>query len=344
MKKQLIQGLMFSALFCLLSCGQKEKEQQKEYELKEFQGMSLLGDSLKIPERTEAQLAGLMANLNEAKANFEADPSEMNFIWLGRRYAYLSDYQKAIDVFTEGLKEFPESYKLYRHRGHRYVSLRQFDNAIADFRKAHELMPKGMMDTEPDGSPNKLNIPLSNTQFNILYHYGLAHYLKGEFEQAEQIYKELLNNYCDNLDLFIATTDWLYMALRRQNKTDEAQKLLKNIVTEMKILETAKELTEIANAIMLDKILDHKTEIVENDSYYKRLLMYLGELPVEDLFKTDNEDVALSLATQGYGVANWYLYNGDTTKAREILDQVLGGASWAAFGYIAAEADMKRLQ
>lgn len=312
MKKQIIQGLILSALFCLLSCGQKEKE----YQLREFQGMSLLGDSLKIPDRSASQLESLMARLNEAKANFDADPSEMNFIWLGRRYAYLSDYQKAIEVFTEGLKEFPKSYKLYRHRGHRYISLRQFDQAIADFKKAYELMPKGVMDTEPDGAPNQLNIPLSNTQFNILYHYGLAHYLKGEFDLAEPIYRECME-YSKNPDLVVATADWLYMTVKRQGKDDQASEVLNLISPDM--------------------------DIIENDSYLKRLLMYKGELPVEELFRTDNEDVALSLATQGYGVANWYLYNGDTVKAKEILHQVLDGTSWAAFGYIAAEADMKRL-
>lgn len=314
MKKQIIQGLIFSALFCLLSCGQKEEE----YQLKEFQGLSLLGDSLKIPSRTEQQLAPLITNLEEAQANFEADPSEMNTIWLGRRYAYLSDYQKAIEVFSEGLEEYPESYKLYRHRGHRYISLRQFDKAIVDFQKAYELMPKGQLDTEPDGAPNKLNIPLSNTQFNILYHYGLAHYLKGEFGKAEEIYTELLRDYCDNPDLIVATADWLYMSLRRQGKEALAAEVLDLIYPEM--------------------------EIIENDSYLKRLLMYKGELPVEELFKTDNDDVALSLATQGYGVANWYLYNADTVRAEEILKMVLSGTSWAAFGYVAAEADMERLQ
>ncbi|PWL31043.1 tetratricopeptide repeat protein [uncultured Roseivirga sp.] len=342
MHKSTLKALTLSLIICLTACSNEPKE--THYELKEFQTMSLLGDSLKIPQRSEAALKALNDNLEQAKANFEADPSEMNTIWLGRRYAYLSDYQKAVEVFTDGLQKFPESYKLYRHRGHRYISLREFDKAVADYKKAYELVPKGVVEIEPDGAPNKLNIPLSNTQFNILYHYGLAHYLKGEFEQAEEIYKELLNNYCDNLDLFVATTDWLYMTLMRQEKKEEAEKLLNNILTEMKVLETAKELTEVANAIMLDKILDYKTEIVENDSYYKRLLMYKGELAVEELFETDNDDVALSLATQGYGVANWYLYNGDTARAKEILKQVLDGTSWAAFGYIAAEADMKRLQ
>lgn len=315
MKKIFFQGLVLTALFYFVSCEQKEKEEV--YELKEFQGLSLLGDSLKIPERTDAQLQALTDKLNEAKADYETDPSEMNTIWLGRRYAYLSDYQKAIDVFTEGLQNFPESHKLYRHRGHRYVSLRQFDNAVADFKKAYELMPKGVMDVEPDGAPNKLNIPLSNTQFNILYHYGLSHYLKGEFDLAEPIYRECME-YSNNPDLVVATADWLYMTLKRQGKDEEAAEVLSLINADM--------------------------EIIENDSYLKRLLMYKGEMPVEELFKTDNEDVALSLATQGYGVANWYLYNGDTTQAKEILGQVLDGTSWAAFGYIASEADMNRLQ
>ena len=264
MHKSTLKALALSLIICLTACSNEPKE--THYELKEFQTMSLLGDSLKIPQRSEAALKALNDNLEKAKANFEADPSEMNTIWLGRRYAYLSDYQKAVEVFTDGLQKFPESYKLYRHRGHRYISLREFDKAVADYKKAYELMPKGVVEIEPDGAPNKLNIPLSNTQFNILYHYGLAHYLKGEFEQAEGIYKELLNNYCDNLDLFVATTDWLYMTLMRQEKKEEAEKLLNNILTEMKVLETAKELTEVANAIMLDKILDYKTEIVENDS------------------------------------------------------------------------------
>lgn len=339
MKKHWISGLILSTILLATACDKKEQG----YELKNFQGVSLMGDSLKIPDRSAIQVSALKVNLNEAKVKFEANPSEMNTIWLGRRYAYLSDYQKAIAVFSEGIEQYPNSYKLYRHRGHRYISLRQFDKAIADFEKAYELMPKGVIETEPDGAPNKLNIPLSNTQFNILYHYGLAHYLKGEFAKAEPIYEELLANYCDNLDLFVATTDWLYMTLKRQNKDEEADKLLTNVLTEAKVLETAKDLTEVANAIMLDKVLGYRTEIIENDSYYKRLLMYKGELPVEELFKTNNEDVALSLATQGYGVANWYLYNGDTLKAKEILTQVLSGTSWAAFGYIAAEADMKRL-
>lgn len=307
-------GLMLLALFFALSCTQQAKEEV--YELRSFQAMSLIGDSLKIPERDSAQLGRLNSNLEKAKADFENDASEMNSIWLGRRYAYLSDYLKAIEVFTEGLEKFPESYKLYRHRGHRYISLRQFDKAIVDYKKAYELMPKDTLEIEPDGAPNRLNIPLSNTQFNVMYHYGLAHYLNEEFEEAEEIYRECMT-YSNNPDLIVATADWLYMTLRRQGKEAEAQELLES--------------------------LDFDVEIIENDSYFKRLKMYKGDLEAEELLRGSGDDIALSLATQGYGLANWYLYNGDTEKAKEMLQRVTKGSSWAAFGFIASEADLSRL-
>lgn len=282
-----------------------------------LQATSLFGKPLYAPPLSPEQEERLNSNLEDAQEKFDKDPNELNTIWLGRRYAYMSNYNKAFDIHTEGISRFPDSYRLYRHRGHRYISTRQFDKAISDFSKAYALMPKDTSEIEPDGIPNRLNQPLSNTQFNILYHYGLAHYLKGEFEKAEELYEECLE-YSGNPDLLVATTDWLYMTLRRQGKNQEAEDLLTSITDSL--------------------------EIIENDSYYKRLMMYKGDLPIEALFKTDAEDAALSLATQGYGMANWYLYNGDTTKAREIYEQILKGENWSPFGYIAAEADWQLLR
>jgi hypothetical protein len=49
-------------------------------------------------------------------------------------------------------------------------------------------------------------------------------------------------------------------------------------------------------------------------------------------------------ASFAYGIANWVLYNGDTTRAVRAFEQLLKGGSWASFGYIAAEADLARLR
>jgi hypothetical protein len=52
------------------------------------------------------------------------------------------------------------------------------------------------------------------------------------------------------------------------------------------------------------------------------------------------EDADLSLATQGYGVGNWYLVNGDSAKANDIFKRVVSGKYFAAFGFIAAENEL----
>lgn len=270
------------------------------------------------PERSETAQAKLDSNLNVAKKNFEADPSEDNYVWLGRREGYLYHYNEAITILSEGLEKYPNSYKLFRHRGHRYISIREFNKAIADLQMAASLMPRQPLEIEPDGQPNKINKPLSNVQFNVWYHLGLAHYLKGDFESAEKAYLQCLD-VSDNDDLITATADWLYMTYRRMEKPEEAGKVLELIREDM--------------------------NIIENDSYYLRLQMYKGMLPPDDLLKvsSSNEDVDLALATQGYGVGNWYLCEGDTTRAVEIFKQVTAGKHFAAFGFIAAEADLHRL-
>ena len=43
------------------------------------------------------------------------------------------------------------------------------------------------------------------------------------------------------------------------------------------------------------------------------------------------------------GVGNWHLYNGRRDEAVSAFRQVLTSDQWPAFGYIAAEADLKRL-
>jgi len=270
------------------------------------------------PERSATAQSRLDSNLNVAKKNFKADPSEDNYIWLGRREGYLYHYNEAIKILSEGLEKYPNSYKLFRHRGHRYISIREFNKAIADFQMAASLMPRQPLEIEPDGQPNKINTPLSNIQFNVWYHLGLAHYLKGDFESAEKAYLQCLD-VSDNDDLLVATADWLYMTYLRMEKEEDAAKVLALIRDDM--------------------------NIIENDSYYLRLQMYKGMIPPDDLLKVSgsSDDVDLSLATQGYGVGNYYLCEGDTTRAVEIFKQVTQGKHFSAFGFIAAEADLHRL-
>ncbi|MEM1408894.1 MAG: tetratricopeptide repeat protein [Bacteroidota bacterium] len=317
--------LIIIGLVLAIACGTKEGKVVDEVEAKAplkagkiFQAVSLRGDSLFTPEYSAEKRAKLDSNLNVADKNWQSDPSEINTIWLGRRVAYAGRYRQAIDIFSEGLARYPGSYKLLRHRGHRYISIRELDKAIEDFKKAADMMPKDRIEIEPDGIPNSINTPLSSTQFNIWYHLGLAYYLKGEFEQALRSYKECLK-VSVNDDLQSATVDWLYMTYRRLGREEEAKQALTAVHKNM--------------------------TIIENSSYFKRLMMYKGDVPVDSVLNVSDSDpdLDLTLATQGYGVGNWYLYNGDTTKAVEVFKMVVDGKHRSAFGYIAAEADLSRM-
>lgn len=257
--------------------------------------------------------------LNEARELFEKDPrSADRIIWLGRRTAYLGRYKDAIKIFTDGIKQFPSDARLYRHRGHRYITLRCFDDAVADFEKASKLIKGRPDEIEPDGLPNARNIPTSTLQSNIWYHLGLAHYLKGDFQRALNAYREA-EKVSTNADMLVATTHWLYMTLRRLGREEEASR--------------------IASAIK------DNLDVIENADYYKLIKVYQGKLKPADVLKELNQPAeSLSNATVAYAVGNWFLYNGQKAEATKIFRQVTSGNQWASFGYIAAEAELKRAQ
>ena len=260
----------------------------------------------------------LEANLAQATGDFIKNPDSADaIIWLGRRLAYLSRYRDAIDVFSRGIAKFPNDPRMYRHRGHRYITTRQFDKAVTDLEKAATLVKNRPNEGEPDGAPGKRPSPSSTLNFNVYYHLGLAYYLQGRFDKALPAYRECMTFSKDNDDSLVATSDWLYMTLRRLGRADDAAKVLEPIREGMTVL--------------------------DNDAYYKRLLMYKGLRKPEDVMAADETD-PLQIATQGYGVANFHFVNGDTERANALLRRVVAGPQWAAFGFIAAEADLARIK
>lgn len=309
--------LLFPLLaLCLSACGSGEEGTPPPADGADRpEATSLLGDPLYPRPISDEAREPLERNLAAARAAYEHTPTNADsIIWLGRRLAYLERYNDAVDVFSEGVESFPDDARMYRHRGHRYVTLRRFDDAVADLQHAAELVRGTSDEVEPDGAPNARGIPLSTTQGNIYYHLALAHYLKADYESSLAAWREALR-LATNADTRVAVSDWLYMTLRRLGRHDEARALLSDV--------------------------DAGMEIIENGAYHRRLLFYKGELPADSLL-TEGQTDELQYVTQGYGVGNWYLAEGDTTRAHAIFDRLLDTGYWAAFGYIAAEADVAR--
>lgn len=269
------------------------------------------------PQMSEEARTQREAELAKARADYDKNPNDADaIIWLGRRTAYLGRYHDAIAIFTEGIRKHPNDARMYRHRGHRYITIRELDRAIADFARAEKLVRGKPDEIEPDGLPNARNTPIGSLQSNICYHHGLAYYLKGDFERALAVYRPC-HAQSTNPDRLVSTAHWLYMTLRRLGREREA----------------AATLTAVRDGL----------DVVENADYYKLVRLYQGKLGPAGLLGGGGEKDAdtLSNATVGYGVGNWHLYNGRREEALKIFRRVTAGSQWASFGYIAAEAELK---
>ena len=257
--------------------------------------------------------------LAEAEAVHLEKPNEADsIIWLGRRMAYLGRYKDAVRVFSSGMVLFKNDARFYRHRGHRYLTLRCFDDAIRDLQTAERLTVGKPDEVEPDGLPNAKNIPTSTLQTNIWYHLGLAQYLKGDFSMAAARFMGVFNR-ATNPDMRVAAGYWVYMSARRSGLRKDADRFLK---TELK----------------------DNLQLIENHEYYKLIKLNKGLIKVDDLLKEIGSDAnTLKSSTLGYGIGNYFLYNGNEEKATAIFRKIVAGDQWASFGYIAAEVELGRL-
>jgi tetratricopeptide (TPR) repeat protein len=275
--------------------------------------ISFLGKPIPLPTPSAAALKNLeVARTKHAEAPGDPD----NVIWYGRRLGYAGQDREAISVLTEGIRRFPQDARLYRHRGHRYISIRELDRAIADFTKAAELIEGKPNEVEPDGAPNSFGIPVSTLHHNIWYHLGLAYYLKHDWPNARIAYDRAFSA-ARNGDNLASITHWRYSILRRMGKAHDEAK------------------------VVLEAITAHTT-VLENHNYLKLDRFYKGEVSVDEMLAVamGNAEVAAD-ASLIYGVANWHLYNGDTQKAYALMEHLVAQEKlWGAFGYLASEADL----
>jgi tetratricopeptide (TPR) repeat protein len=300
--------LLISTLVTIsvLSCQSGDKTPVSDDSREVF--VSPLGKELPVPEPSPKMLN----QYAKAKQEYESNPDKPdNIIWYGRRTAYLGRYEEAIKIYSEGIQKFPANPRFYRHRGHRYISLRKFDLAIKDFEKAGRLIEGAENEIEPDGMPNAMNIPVSTLHGNIWYHLGLAYYLKHDYERAYAAYTRCRDT-GSNDDNLVSSTHWLYMIQRRLGNKALAEQMLEPISEE--------------------------ATIIENTDYYRLCKFYKGLIPLDSILIA--EDDSPSSDAVKYGLANWYFYNGEKEKSRAVLEDILDGKSWTSFGYIAAESDM----
>ena len=275
---------------------------------------SLLGRKLAAPAIAPDARARMETQLAAARATWEKNREDADaLVWVGRRTAYLGRFREAIAIFTDGIARHPGDARFYRHRGHRYLTVREIDLAIADFERAASLVKGQPDEVEPDGQPNARNIPTSTLQSNIYYHLALGYYLKRDFTRAADTWRQA-RDVVRNADNLVAASNWLYLSLRRAGKGVEAAAVLAPV--------------------------DARLEVIENGSYHSLLLMYKGERTPEEVLKAAGE--GSSATAVRYGVSAWYLINGKHREASQLWASILEGEDWPSFGHLAAEAEIRQ--
>ena len=298
--------IFLSISLALFSCDSYQNSKNHINPTQTIETITLLGDTLRSPEikkgKSFDQFKSAQITYFDNQNNAEA------LIWYGRRTAYMGYYKEAIKLFTLGIKTHPNDARFYRHRGHRYISTRQYDNAISDFEKAVQLIDQKTDQIEPDGLPNAKNIPLSTLHGNIWYHLGLSYYLKNDMNNALKAFnnRSVAHKYDDNI---VSGGHWLYMIYRRLNKIEESITVVNEVYQNM--------------------------DIIENMSYHQSCLFYKGVLKESEIVI---DEVAL------YSLANWYVYEkNDTLKAKTYYQKLLSTGNPYSFAYIAGEADWVKL-
>lgn len=153
--------------------------------------------------------------------------------------------------------------------------------------------------------------------WDVWYHLGLSNFLLGDYKKAAAAYQRCLDLSVRE-DELIAVCDWYYMTLVRLGDREAAEKVLENIHEDF--------------------------DPGENGDYFRRLLMYKGLVAPADVLPADISGmVPLDVITLGFGLSNYYWYNGEQEKSNALIDRILevgdSGDCYFAFGYLAAKVD-----
>jgi tetratricopeptide (TPR) repeat protein len=140
-----------------------------------------------------------------AAAALAADPRNVDrFIQLAVAQSGARQFREAIETLTRGLAIAPDHPMLLRWRGHRHLSVREFNRALADLERG---------------------LRVDSTNYGILYHLGIVRFARAEFGPAAEAFRRAQPHAPDAGEL-AGATDWLWMSLSRAGRTAEARAML----------------------------------------------------------------------------------------------------------------------
>ena len=270
------------------------------------QGTGLLNNPLVAQSDSDGRIAKADEELKKAPLNPEL------LLAAGRTRDAQMQFTGSIQMYSKAISLAPGDVRFYRMRGHRYISLRRFQEAIGDMEKARALAP---------------------SSFEASYYLGLALYFNGSYNDAANEFARCVNmagrpdehakslpkgmpscaTLHQNVEFLVGMADWHYRALRRGGRADEARDVLKGV--------------------------PNNQQIRDNVSSYRALLYYKGIYKESDAL---NGLEGGNHANAASGLALSYLLEGKAAAACGLWKKAATAQPWSSFGVISAEVELAR--
>lgn len=307
-----MKQLYLLALLAVIGCASQPDQKSAAVTLPPgAEAVSFSGKPLyaRKPDSIVARRSDSLLSIIKSKPSL----SEDDYVEVGRLLVTGNRFRDAIANYTEGISKYPESFRLYRWRGHRYINLRQIDDAIVDLNKARDLMASQpeAMEIGGDGKPT------ATTQHQVWYHIGIYHYFKKDYASCAAAFEKALEATKEPNNI-AGASDWLYNAYQRMGEKSKAE----NVLT----------------PFTLDYPIEDKTY-----PYFRRLLLFKKLITPDELVDLSKDPATMTVQdmTKLYGLANFYAYNGNADQANELYKKVILTDQWAGFACAGAELDVK---
>ena len=243
--------------------------------------------------------------LVEINQKLSLNPNNLDLLLeKGAKLEGLRRFQEAIALYTHSLNLNPNTTEILKRRGQRYISIRYWDKAIEDLTQA------GIYHNFIKVNNLKYT---DNLNWAIWYYLGMCYYFKAEFEMALDVFQKSYEYSADNVSL-LASINWVYNCHRRLGRDEEAQKIVAPIQEGMGY----------------------------SGNYYKCILVYNGSKSQAETIDFETAG-GFELCTVGYGMGNLQFVNGNREAAIEIFNKIVKDDAWQANGFMAAEAELSRI-
>lgn len=254
---------------------------------------SLIGTALTVPKFSAKTQKILDEDIEIAAAALRIAPDREDMhIWYGRRLDYAGRICDAVDAFSAGLKQFPDSYKLYRFRARDLTRARRFKEALADYEKALALMGDTPDSFEPDGMPNPIGLTISTYRGNIVYYHAQTSFATGDYPTMVAGMAKSLELSADFArdDMRVPTAYWTYLAYRKMGEHAKARAVIDAIEPGLKL--------------------------IENDFYYQAVQIMQGRLDPAGFKDTRDSTIKFAIAMERR-------FAGDEKGAKALLTEIV---------------------